>query len=134
MVSLGRYVGAEIVKYDAKELAEIKDEANVWMLLNRHLDFEAHIYDKTQECLTDTLNSLTEVDLEQVSRLEYNGDSDLFEEINGLVNDPNKARLLDGLKRASKNHDEMTHMLVSLRRWLKRSSEEIREAIYSQCL
>ena len=55
-----------------------------------------------------------------MSRLPYHGNSDLFEEINELVNDPKKARLLDGLKRASRNDFEMSNMLASLRRWLKR--------------
>ena len=63
-----------------------------------------------------------------MSRLPYHGNSDLFEEINELVNDPGKARLLDGLKRASRNDFEMGHMLASLRRWLKRSQRS-REAL-----
>ena len=67
------------------------------------------------------INNLTDFELKQVSRLPYHGNSDLFEEINELVNDPKKARLLDGLKRASRNDFEMSNMLVSLRRWLKRS-------------
>ena len=49
-----------------------------------------------------------------MSRLPYHGNSDLFEEINELVSDPGKARLLDGLKRASRNDFEMSNMLVSL--------------------
>ena len=63
-----------------------------------------------------------------MSRLPYHGNSDLFEEINELVNDPGKARLLDGLKRASRNDSEMSNMLASLRRWLKRSQQD-REAM-----
>ena len=53
------------------------------------------------------------MDLGRVSRLPYRGDNDLFEEINELVDDPKKARLLDGLKRASRNDFEMSHMLKS---------------------
>ena len=52
--------------------------------------------------------------------MPYNGEEDMFAEINELVNDPGKARLLDGLKRAARNHFEMDRMLKSLRRWLAR--------------
>ena len=43
--------------------------------------------------------------------LPYGGNSDRFDEINRMVNDPGKARLLDGLKRAAGNHFEMDRML-----------------------
>ena len=116
---LARDLGDQIVKYDPQELVRIRDEAIAWMLLNRYLDFPEDS-DDTLDCLTATLNSLTDLELEQVSRLPYHGNSDLFEEINELVNDPMKARLLDGLKRASRNDFEMSNMLASLRRWLTR--------------
>ena len=50
-----------------------------------------------------------------MSKLPYGGDSDRFDEINKLVDNPMKARLLDGVKRASKNSFEMSRMLASLR-------------------
>ena len=59
-----------------------------------------------------------------MARLPYGGNSDRFDEINELVNDPKKARLLDGLKRASRDDFEMTRMLKSLTRWLKRPFSE----------
>ena len=61
------------------------------------------------------------MELTQVSRLPYGVDSDLFDEINELVGSPMKARLLDGIKRASKNDLEMSRMFVSLRRWMERA-------------
>ena len=125
---LAKYLKDQIVKYDPQELGKIRDEAIAWMLLNRYLKFEVGNYNDTFKCLAPTLNSLTDLELEQVSRLPYHGNSDLFEEINELVNDPGKARLLDGLKRASRNDFEMSNMLASLRRWLKRSQED-KEAI-----
>ena len=117
---LARDLGDQIVKYDPQELVRIRDEAITWTLLNRYLNFPGDGSD-TFSCLASTLKSLTDLELAQVSRLPYHGNSDLFEEINEIVNDPGKARLLDGLKRASRNDFEMGHMLVSLRRWLKRS-------------
>ena len=111
----------QIVKYAPQELGEIRDEAIAWALLNRYLKFEGKNRVDTLQCLASTLHALTDLELEQVSRLPYHGNSDLFEEINELVNDPGKARLLDGLKRASRNDVEMGNMLAPLRRWLKRS-------------
>ena len=117
---LANYLKDQMVQYDPQELGEIRDEAIAWMLLNRYLKFEERNCNDTFKCLAPTLNALTDLELDQVSRLPYHGNSDLFEEINELVNDPGKARLLDGLKRASRNDFEMSNMLVSLRRWLKR--------------
>ena len=108
-----------IVKYDVQELGKLRDEVIAWALLNRYLKFEEDHY-QTLNCLTPTLNALTDLELEQVSKLPYNVNYDLFDEINEIVNDPKKARLLDGLKRASRNGFEMSNMLVSLRRWLKK--------------
>ena len=125
---LAKRLGDQIVKYDPQELGEIRDETIAWMLLNRYLRFEVRNYNGVFKCLASTLNALTDLELEQVSRLPYHGNSDLFEEINELVNDPRKARLLDGLKRASRNDFEMSNMLASLRRWLKRPQNG-REAI-----
>ena len=51
------------------------------------------------------------------------GTTTFSNKINGFVNDPKKARLLDGLKRASRDDFEMSHMLKSLRRWLQRSGD-----------
>ena len=121
---LAKHLGDQILKYDPQELGEIRDEAVAWTLLNRYLGFEVSNYNDTIDCLAPTLNALTDLELNQVSRLPYHGNSDLFEEINELVNDPGKARLLDGLKRASRNDVEMSNMLASLRRWLKRSQED----------
>ena len=118
----------QIVKYDPQELSKIRDEAIAWMLLNRYLKFEVWNRLNTLPCLAPTLDNLTDLELNQVSRLPYHRNSDLFEEINELVSDPGKARLLDGLKRASRNDFEMGHMLASLRRWLKRYPGD-REAI-----
>ena len=115
------YLEDQIVKYDPQELGKIRDEAIAWTLLNRYLNFEGQKRLTTRRCLTATLNALTDLELEQVSRLPYHGNTDLFEEINELVNDPKKTRLLDGLKRASRNDFEMSNMLVSLRHWLNRS-------------
>ena len=120
---LANYLRDQIVKYDPQELGEIRDEAMAWMLLNRYLKFGTGRMD-TFKCLATTLNALTDLELEEVSRLPYHGNSDLFEEINELVNDPKKARLLDGLKRASRNDFEMNNMLASLRGWLNRSQED----------
>ena len=117
---LAKRLGDQIVKYDPREFGKIRDEAVAWMLLNRYLDFSGRSRD-TRNCLASTLNALTDLELNQVSRLPYHGNSDLFEEINELVSDLGKARLLDGLKRASRNDFEMSNMLVSLHRWLKRS-------------
>ena len=62
-----------------------------------------------------------------MSKLPYGGDSDRFDEINKLVDNPMKARLLDGVKRATKNSFEMSHMLASLRRWVEIDKDWIRE-------
>jgi|ERR1700722_976506 len=63
--------------------------------------------------------------------LPYGGKSDRFDEINEIVNDPMKARLLDGLKRASKNHSEMSLMLRSLRRLVQRGkNDKVKYTIY----
>src|ERR1700733_7019597 len=86
---------------------------------------------ETQNCIAAVLNDLTDMEMGRVSRLPYNGDKDLFDEINEIIGDPRKARLLDGLKRASRNDAEMSRMLKSLNRWLKRSSDETRRAIFS---
>ena len=118
---LAKYIKAQIVRYAPQALGQIRDELIAWMLLNRYLKFEARNYNGIFKCLASTLKSLTDTDLEQVSRLPYHGNSDLFEEINEIVNNPKKARLLDGLKRASRNDFEMSNMLASLRRWLKKS-------------
>ena len=109
------------VKYDVQELGKLRDEVIAWTLLNRYLKFERSHHKKTIDCLTSTLNALTDMELQQVSKLPYNVNYDLFDEINEIVNDPKKARLLDGLKRASRNGFEMSNMLVSLRRWLSDS-------------
>ena len=122
---LAKKLKCQIVKYDPQALGEIRDEVIAWTLLTRYLKFEKldlewrnHL--NTRRCLASTLDALTDLELEQVSRLPYHRNSDLFEEINELVNDPKKARLLDGLKRASRNDFEMSNMLASLHRWLKR--------------
>ena len=129
---LAGYLGGQIVKYDPQELGKIGDEAIAWALFNRYLRFEVWDRSNIRHCLAPALNAVTDLELAQVSRLPYHGNSDLFEEINELVNDPKKARLLDGLKRASRDDFEMSNMLASLRRWLKRSewSREI-TAIFS---
>jgi hypothetical protein len=127
------YVGIGILKYDAQLLDKFGEEAKVWILLNRYLKLASSKEERTYECLLGTLNSLTGVDLEGVSRLPYGGNSDLFEEINALVNDPKKARLLDGLKRASRNGFEMTLMLKSLRRWLE-GPADLKETIFYAAL
>ena len=117
---LAKRLKDQIVKYDPQELGEIRDEVMAWMLLTRYLRFKGWDHSNALRCLAPTLNAVTDLELAQVSRLPYHGNIDLFEEINELVNDRRKARLLDGLKRASRNDFEMGHMLVSLRRWLKR--------------
>ena len=117
---LAKHLGDQIVKYDPQELGKIRDEAIAWTLLSRYLKFEGRDRSNIRHCLASTLNAVTDLELAQVSRLPYHGNSDLFEEINELVNDPGKARLLDGLKRASRNDLEMSNMIASLRRWLKR--------------
>ena len=111
--------------------AEIRDEVATWILLNRYLKFDQTKIMETQKCIAAVLKDLTGMDLERVSRLPYNGDKDLFDEINEIVGDPRKARLLDGLKRASRNDAEMSRMLKSLNRWLKRSSDETRRVIFA---
>lgn len=112
-----------IFNFDAKHLGEIMDEAKVWALLGRYLEFPNHHEEISCNCLLSTLDSLTDVDLGRVAKLPYHKDEDLFDEINELVNDPSKARLLDGLKRASRDDFEMSHMLRSLRRWLQSSGD-----------
>ena len=126
---LAKRFKGQIVKYDPQALGEIRDEVIAWTLLTRYLEFEEQDLEwrncsNTRRCLASTLNALTDLELAQVSRLPYHGNSDLFEEINELIDDPKKARLLDGLKRASRNDVEMSNMLASLRRWLKRSEWE----------
>ena len=123
---LVNYLKDQIVRYDPQELGKIRDEVIVWTLLSHYLEFRGDRID-TFKCLAPTLNAVTDLELAQVSRLPYHGNNDLFEEINELVNDPRKARLLDGLKRASRDDFEMGHMIVSLRRWLKRAQGD-REA------
>ena len=56
--------------------------------------------------------------------LPYGGNRDRFDEINRIVNDPKKARLLDGMKRATRNDHEMSWMIKSLRRWLARDDDD----------
>lgn len=125
---LAKGLGVDIVRYDRRTLERVLDEAYTWILLNRYLKFDLSISYRVYKCLTATLDSLTDMDLGQVSKLPYNGDDDLFEEINEFVNDPKKARLLDGLKRASRDDREMDHMLQTLRRWLSRHPAERRKA------
>ena len=129
---LAKRLGDQIVKYDPQEVGKIRDEAIAWTLLNRYLKFKVWDRSGTLRCLASTLNALTDLELEQVSRLPYHENRDLFEEINELANDPGKARLLDGLKRASRNDVEMSNMLASLRRWLKRpqGDKEARAIFY----
>ena len=117
---LARSLGFGTVKYGTRLFDELGDEIKVWILLNHYLQFDKSDLETTHTCLLATLDSLTGADLRRVSRLPYGGNSDLFGEINEIVNDPKKARLLDGLKRASRNDFEMSHMLRSLRRGLKR--------------
>ena len=63
--------------------------------------------------------------------LPYGGNSDRFDEINEIVNDPMKARLLEGMKRAAKNHFEMDRMLRSLRRLVQRDIyDDVKVAIF----
>ena len=109
-----------MVKLNTKELREVMDEAKAWTLLTHYLKFDKSKYDTTLRCLTNTLNSLTAIDLTRVSMLPYGGNRDRFDEINRIVNDPKKARLLDGMKRATRNDHEMSWMIKSLRRWLAR--------------
>lgn len=122
-VHMAFMLGSNVADYTMKELVQVKEELKAWLLLNRYLKFRSGWeYEKpTYKCLAATLSSLTEMDLTQVSRLPYGGDSDRFDEINELVNDPGKARLLDGLKRATENDFEMSRMLKSLSRWMKRT-------------
>ena len=111
-----------IANYRVEELVRVEEETKAWLLLNRYLKFGKKNSPPTFMCLATTLNSLTDVDLGQVSRLSYGGDGDRFDEINEFVDDPKKARLLDGLKRASRDHFEMSRMLRSLNRLLKRKT------------
>ena len=122
----------KIVTMNEKELLDIRDEVTTWLLLNRHLTFDLSDYYMFQwECITEALDSLTDVDLERVSMLPYGGNSDRFDEINEIVNDPMKARLLDGLKRAARNHSEMDRMLRSLRRLVQRNRyDDVKFAIF----
>ena len=119
---LARYLKADILNYDSRKLVEFKDEVKAWILLNHYLKFDQHQKNVIYKCLRTTLRSLTDVDLGRVSRIPYGGSNDLSDEINELVNDPKKARLLDGLKRASRDDVEMSYALASLRRWLKRDA------------
>src|ERR1700731_4020848 len=75
---LAKYLRDQIVKYDPQALGKIRDEAVAWMLLNRYLKFEEQNRLNTLRCLASTLNALTGLELEQVSRLPYHGNSDLF--------------------------------------------------------
>lgn len=118
---LAETVGYEMVlSSNAQTLGKCRDEAIAWISLNRYLKFDASKKDITFPCLVPVLLNLTDMELAQVSRLPYGVDSDRFDEINELVDDPMKARLLDGIKRASKNDLEMSRMLVSLRGWVER--------------
>lgn len=123
------YAKTEMAKCDMRELAEIKDEAITWILLNRHLKFDRSKSDSVSKCLLLALRSLRGEELAQVSKLEYNGDRDMFDEINEIVNDPRKARLLDGLKRASRDDAEMSDMIAHLNRWVGRPQRNIGAAI-----
>ena len=62
--------------------------------------------------------------------LPYGGNRDRFDEINRIVNDPKKARLLDGMKRATRNDHEMSWMIKSLRRWLARDDRIMKYSIF----
>lgn len=121
-VYMARAQGPKITGYKVETLAGVEEEAKAWMLLNRYLKFNENDAALAYECLAATLGSLTDIDLGQVSRLPYGGDSDRFDEINELVNDPKKARLLDGLKRAARDHFEMSRMLKLLTEWLSRET------------
>lgn len=129
---LVRAFSTDVFQFDEQSLVEIRDEFKTWTLLNHYLKLELDQLDTNDiyECLLATLDSLTDVDLGLLSQLPYGGNSDRFGEINELVNDPKKARLLDGLKRASRDDLEMSRMLKSLRRWLKREDLDIRAIIY----
>lgn len=130
---LSKQIGTDIVRYDAQKLGDIRDEAISWILLNRYLKFRHSDRSIIYKCLANTLDSLVEMDLEQISSLPYNGNTDLFDEINDFTNDSKKARLLDGLKRTSRNDFEMDHMLRCLQRWLRRNqnSGESRAIFYA---
>ena len=119
---LAETAGLDMVLFDnAQTLGLCRDETIAWISLNRYLKFDASKQDITFRCLATVLLELTDMELTQVSRLPYGVDSDRFDEINELVDSPMKARLLDGIKRASKNDFEMSRMLVSLRRWMERA-------------
>ena len=90
-------------------------------MLNHYLKLDESVKGIACGCLRTTLDSPTGMDLQRIARLPYHGGKDLFDDINELVDDPRKARLLDGLKRASRNDFEMSQIIVSLRRWLGRS-------------
>ena len=113
--------GVALTEYDDKELIEVREEVNAWVLLSRHLAFNQE-EETTFRCVNSAVSSLTDSDLTFVSELRHDGNHDLFDEINAHVKDTGKARLLDGIKRATKNVIEMNRMLVSLRRWLGRLS------------
>ena len=106
----------EIVNLDANELTKIVDEVKAWTLLNHYLKFDEDKYVIATNCLNGALKSLTVMDLEKVSMLPFGGNWDHFDEINRIVNDPKKARLLDGIKRATRDKYEMDWMIKSLRR------------------
>jgi hypothetical protein len=116
-----------------KELLDIRDEVTTWTLLSRHLKFDLSGFFSFQwKCITEALGSLTALDLERLSMLPYGGKSDRFDEINEIVNDPMKARLLDGMKRAARNHSEMSRMLRSLRRLVQRYIfDDVKRAIFN---
>ena len=117
--------GIALTVCDDKELIEVREEVNAWMLLSRHLAFNPEGETATFRCVNSTLSSLTDSDLTFVSELRHDGNHDLFDEINAHVKDRGKARLLDGIKRATKNVIEMNRMLVSLRRWLGRPGSDM---------
>jgi hypothetical protein len=132
-VSVLKHTGYEIVTMNEKGLLDIRDEVTTWLLLNRHLKFDLRGFFSFQwKCITEVLDSLTALDLERLSMLSYGGNSDRFDEINEIVNDPMKARLLDGLKRAARNHSEMSLMLRSLRHLVQRDrNDDIKYAAFN---
>ena len=126
---LAGYLGDMIVECNMRELGEIEEEVKAWVLLNHYLKLDESAKGIACGCLRTTLDSLTGMDLQRVARLPYHGGKDLFDDINELVDDPRKARLLDGLKRASRNDFEMSQIIVSLRRWLGRSFADHKETV-----
>src|ERR1700738_2769531 len=78
------YGGVTILKFNAKELREVIDEGKAWTLLNHYLKFGEYKHIMSLRCLTNTLNSLTDIDLTRVSMLPYGGNRDRFDEINRI--------------------------------------------------